>query len=108
MSISLLSTPKIRRSGNRLTVDLGEMDFVDADALSECSQRLENLLAEYNAVIVMNLEGVKIIGAAILGHWLSLRQRGWEVRLTNVSPFVREVLSVTRLDTLFAVVESTA
>ncbi|MCH7686911.1 MAG: 2-C-methyl-D-erythritol 2,4-cyclodiphosphate synthase [Planctomycetes bacterium] len=35
-----------------------------------------------------------------------LRQRGWEVRLTNVSPFVREVLSVTRLDTLFAVAES--
>ena len=108
MSIDLLPVLKICRYGDRLTVDLGERDSFDEASLNECGKRLENLLAENDAVIVMNLEGVRIIGASILCLWLSLRQRGWEVRLTNASSFVREVLSVTRLDTLFAVADSAA
>ena len=108
MSISLLPAPVIRRLGDRLTVDLAEIDSFDADALSDCGERLGNLLAEHDAVIVMNLKGVRIIGASTLCLWLSLRKRGWEVRLTNISPFVCEGRSITRLDTLFAVADNTA
>src|SRR5215510_9600736 len=59
------------------------------------------------SVVVLDLARVSMIDAGGLGLLLELRQRiessGIEFRLKNVTKLVREVLEITRLDTVFDV-----
>ncbi|HYW70560.1 MAG TPA: STAS domain-containing protein [Pyrinomonadaceae bacterium] len=64
------------------------------------------VLAERHAsAVVLDLAQVNIIDAGGLGVLLELREftesRGIEFRLQNVSKLVRQVLEITRLDTVF-------
>ena len=75
----------------------GETDALRRAVMSE---------ADASAVIV-DLAGVSTIDANGLGVLLELRKhsesRGIEFRLQNVTKLVRQVLAITRLDTVFKV-----
>jgi len=63
-----------------------------------------SLLKETNHV-VLQLEGVQQIDseglAALVGLFISARNRGGELKLAELSPKSRELLRVTRLDEVF-------
>jgi|SRR5262245_58596622 len=59
------------------------------------------------SVVVLDLAGVNTIDAGGLGLMLELREqtqsRGIEFRLKNVTKLVRQVLEITRLDSVFEI-----
>ncbi len=63
-----------------------------------------------SAHVVLNLRGVTYIDSAgigtLVGLYTSARSRGGDVRLAAISPFVRKVLHITHLDTIFAAFDS--
>ena len=64
-----------------------------------------SLLKEFNRV-VLQLAGIEQIDseglAALVGLFISARNRGGELKLADLSPKSRELLRVTRLDEIFA------
>ena len=106
MTVRLQLPPEVTKSTDHVVVSMGGRDYIDMEALEECRRKLKQVLSEDDDVVVMDLADVQIIGTLTFCLLLSLRQRGLEVRLQNVAPLVHEVLSLTRLDTLFAVADS--
>lgn len=64
------------------------------------------------STVILDLARVSTIDAAGLGTMLKLRSqleaKGIEFRLTNVARLVRQVLTITRLDSVFKVSETKA
>ena len=79
----------------------GETDAVRRAVLSERDA----------SVVVIDLARVGIIDAGGLGLMLELRQRtesrGIEFRLKNVTKLVKEVLEITRLESVFVITAET-
>ena len=56
--------------------------------------------------IVLDLSGVTAIDAAGMGALISLQAAGFYLRLTDPIPSVRELLSRTKLDSVFEITET--
>ena len=99
---------KTRRIGDVLVADCrGRLVY------GEASDRLGlRVRAEMPdpAHVVLNLRGVTYIDSAgigtLVGLFTSARSRGGDVRLAAPAPFVRKVLHITHLDSIFASFDS--
>lgn len=80
----------------------GESNNKDSEFLKEA---LDDLIAGRGTGIALDLSGLKTINSSGLSALIHLNTRsrlaGGYVVLVNPSPFVREVLEITRLDKLF-------
>ena len=69
--------------------------------------RVKSLLADGNKNLVLNLAGVSLIDSAGLGTLVGVHHSaiscGAKLRLCNVSSFLKELLQITRLLTVFDV-----
>ncbi len=93
--------------GHRLLLRFRGLVFPNWSDLADCRRAIERLLQEHDVTAVtLDLRDVQVIGTSMLKLLIELRQRGLDVRLTNAAPLVRDVLSITRLDTLFPIVET--
>lgn len=84
----------------------GELDS-DGSLLKEA---LEELVAGSGAATAVDLSGLKTINSSGLSALIHLvtrsRLAGGQVLVINPSPYVREVLEITRLDKLFDICAS--
>lgn len=88
--------------------DLTELDFAQIE--SEASQILGQISKDGGPNVVVNLSKIDYTGSTALSFFMRLfkktRSRGGEMAFCNVSPIERDVLRITRLDTLWPVCDS--
>jgi anti-sigma B factor antagonist len=76
---------------------------------SSLSHPIKKLLADGRSSLVLNLSAVSYVDSSGLGQlitvWTSIGNRGGQFLLLRPSPRVREQLEMTKLDTVFTIVE---
>lgn len=100
------------RSVNGVTVlDLkGKMTLGEGDALLR--DKVNSLLANGQNRIVLNLEGVPYIDSAGLGEvvrtYTTVSRQGGSLKLVNLTKRIEDLLSITKLLTVFETYDSEA
>lgn len=88
--------------------DLSDFDFIQIETAA--AEVLGQITGDGGPNVVVDFSKIKFCGSTALGFFARLfkktRCRGGEMAVCNVSPDEREVLRVTRLDTLWAVCDS--
>ncbi|MEZ5294215.1 MAG: STAS domain-containing protein [Vicinamibacterales bacterium] len=88
----------------------GKMTLGEGDELLR--QTVNNLLAGGNKKIVLNLEGVPYIDSAGLGEvvrtHMTVSKQGGKLKLLNLTKRIEDLLSITKLLTVFDSYESEA
>ena len=92
-----------------VVVDLtGEIRMGRGDVVLR--ELLEPLLDQSAQHVVVRLDAVKLIDSAGLGELMAfhhrIRQRGRRFAVANQDPWIRDLLSMTRLDTIFPVTDT--
>ena len=92
----------VRQADVAIVRCLGRIVF--GQEVDELRLTVLSLLKEFNRV-VLQLAGIEQIDseglAALVGLFISARNRGGELKLADLSPKSRELLRVTRLDEIF-------
>jgi anti-sigma B factor antagonist len=98
---SVVGSLVVYDAGASTLVGFRGTEFVDESLLDDCGPSLERLLRKHDCqTLVVDLSGVKLISSSVLGYLFSLSRRGVSVRVYNPSDAVREVLQITRLDSV--------
>jgi hypothetical protein len=96
-----LGTLVVYDAGPSTLVGFRDTDVVDDAILDDGGPMLERLLREQGCQkLIVDLSGVKLVSSGVLGYLFSLSRRGVAVCVYNPSDSVREVLRVTRLDSV--------
>jgi anti-sigma B factor antagonist len=100
-----------RRLGFATLLDLGARDLLsEACGDTTIKHAVTQLTARGRRRIVVNLHGISHIDSSGLRMLLAARsaaaERGAQLGLVGATPRVREVLAVTRLDTVFHLYEN--
>ena len=95
--------------GNLTVLDLkGRIDWGDKELT--LAARVEALLGQQRSRIVVNLEGVPFIDtkgiAELVASHVTAKKRGGQLKLARPQKHAREVLSVTKLDTVLEIFSS--
>lgn len=97
---------EVYQPGETTVVGFGGRDVLDDVNLADCREELLTLIRQTGCrVLAFDMTGVQLIPSGLLGLLASVRGRGADVHIYNPSPDVREVLSVTKLETLMPVFE---
>jgi anti-sigma B factor antagonist len=100
----------VERTVNEVTVlDLkGKMTLGEGDELLK--DRINSLLADGKKKLVLNLEGVPYIDSAGLGEivrtFTTVSRQGGKLKLLNLTKRIEDLLSITKLLTVFETFES--
>ncbi|HBN78523.1 MAG TPA: anti-sigma factor antagonist [Planctomycetaceae bacterium] len=96
----------IYQAGELTVVGFGGQDAVANLNLAECRDELVKVIKEHNCkVLAFDLTGVKLIPSGTLGLIAAMRNLGVTVHIYNPSDDVRDVLEITKLDTIIEVHE---
>lgn len=99
---------KVYQTGELTVVGFGGRDVPDEVCIAGYRAQLFDLIAQNQCkVLAFDLTGVQLVPSGMLGVLSSIRQRVERVELYNPSQDVREVLRLTRLDSLFDIKEVT-
>jgi anti-sigma B factor antagonist len=94
----------VYQSGKLTVVSFVSAELLDQIIVSECRAEIAELIHEHKCeVLAFDLTGVKLVPSGMLGMLASLGRLGVEVYLFNPSDEIREVLEITRLDSLLQV-----
>ena len=97
---------KIYQTGELTVVGFGGQDVPDEVCIAAYRDQLFHLIEEHKCkILAFDLTGVTLVPSGMLGVLTSLRSRVERVELYNPSVDVREVLRLTRLETLFDIKE---
>ena len=95
---------KVLAVGKRTVLGFGGQEILSQLNVSVYRDHLLSLIEEHGVeTVAFDLTGIVVIPSGLLGLLASLRQHDVSVELYNPSDDVREVLSVTRLDSLLQV-----
>jgi anti-sigma B factor antagonist len=100
----------VERTVNDVTVlDLkGKMTLGEGDELLK--DKINSLLADGKRKLVLNLEGVPYIDSAGLGEivrtFTTVSRQGGKLKLLNLTKRIEDLLSITKLLTVFETFES--
>jgi anti-sigma B factor antagonist len=100
----------VERTVNEVTVlDLkGKMTLGEGDELLK--DKINSLLADGKKKLVLNLEGVPYIDSAGLGEivrtFTTVSRQGGKLKLLNLTKRIEDLLSITKLLTVFETFES--
>ena len=87
--------------GELTVVGFGGREVLDRLSLAECRDELMQLIRDHHCqTLAFDLTGVRLIPSGMLGMLCAIRNEGVDVQLYNPSQDVREVLEITKLDTL--------
>lgn len=87
--------------GELTVVGFGGREVLDRLSLAECRNERMQLIRENRCqTLAFDLTGVRLIPSGMLGMLCAIRNEGVEVHLYNPSQDVREVLEITKLDSL--------
>jgi len=100
---------KVFAVGKRTVLGFGGQEIVSQLNVSVYRDHLVSLIEEHSIEIVaFDLTGIVMVPSGLLGLLASLREHDVSVEVYNPSDDVREVLSVTRLDSLLQVKQGNA
>ncbi|HUG93136.1 MAG TPA: STAS domain-containing protein [Planctomycetaceae bacterium] len=93
-------------AGPSTLVGFRGVDQVDDVLLDDCVASLERLLREHECqTLIVDLSGINLVSSGVLGYLFALTRRGIRVRVYNPGESVREVLQVTRLNSVLCEVD---
>jgi len=98
-----------RSAGDVTVLDLkGKMTLGEGDELLK--DKINSLLQQGRRKIVLNLEGVPYIDSAglgqIVGGYTTIARQGGSLKLLNLTKRITDLLSITKLLTVFETYES--
>ncbi|HXY37937.1 MAG TPA: STAS domain-containing protein [Planctomycetaceae bacterium] len=94
----------IYQTGKLTVVSFVSADHMDQIIVSECRSEIAELIKQHECeVLAFDLTGVKLVPSGMLGMLASLGRLGVQVLIFNPSDEIREVLEITRLDSLLQV-----
>lgn len=100
-----------RRTGDVTVLDLKGRLRVGGNTVA-LHKSIRSLIVEKKTSILLNLAGVAFIDSCGLGELVasqvSVENKGGEIKLTGLTDALRELLTVTRLLTIFDVCENEA
>jgi anti-sigma B factor antagonist len=92
---------EVYEAGELTVIGFGGREVLDRLSLAECRDELNQLIAEHKCkALAFDLTGIRLIPSGMLGMLCSIRRQGIDVHLYNPSQDVREVLEITKLDSL--------
>lgn len=96
-----VSELEIYKAGELTVVGFGGRPVLDHLNLANCRDELVQLIRENHCkTLALDLTGVRLIPSGLLGLLASIRRQGVTVQLYNPSDDIREVLEITKLNTL--------
>ena len=99
--MQMLTQLEVYEAGELTVIGFGGREVLDRLSLAECRDELLHLIREHHCTtLALDLTGVRLIPSGMLGMLCSIRRLGIEVHLYNPSQDVREVLEITKLDSL--------
>jgi anti-sigma B factor antagonist len=97
---------KARDAGQITILDLTG-SLVSGLGLEQLRPRLDQLVAEKKVNVVLNMHGVSVIDSAgvgeLVGCFSTLKRSGGSMKILNPSPFVQDILRITKLPTIIEV-----
>ncbi len=95
---------EVYQAGPLTVLGFGGYEVLDHVDVTECRDEIAASVKENDCkVLAFDLTRVKLIPSGMLGLLASVRDMGVEVHVYNPSEDVREVLEITRLDTIINV-----
>jgi anti-anti-sigma factor len=95
---------EVYQTGPVTVVGFGGKDVPSDLCLSEYRDEITSLIAQHGCTdFAFDLSGVKMIPSGLLGLIASIRDLGVNVSVFNASADVRDVLEITKLNTLIQV-----
>jgi anti-anti-sigma factor len=97
---------EIYQAGKLTVLGFGGRQVLDHLSVSDCRTEITALIEQHKCeTLAFDLGGVKLLPSGMLGLLASVRQLGVRVHVYNPSRDIREVLEITRLDTVIQVHE---
>ena len=97
----MLTQLEIYEAGELTVIGFGGREVLDRMSVADCRDELLDLIRENHCTtLALDLTGVRLIPSGMLGMLCSIRRQGIAVHLYNPSQDVREVLEITKLDSL--------
>ena len=95
-------------NGEVMVVYLGHTRVVDQAKIDEIARTLEKLLNRCeHGKMLLNFEGVKFMGSAMLGKLITLNKRckdaAVHLKLCSIDPQIMQVFKMTKLDKVFQI-----
>jgi anti-sigma B factor antagonist len=99
-----LGSLNVYHTGKLTVVSFVSAEHLDQVVVSECRAEIGELIRQHECeVLAFDLTGVKLVPSGMLGMLASLGRLGVQVLVYNPSDDIREVLEITRLDSLLQV-----
>ncbi len=99
-------TLTVYKAGELTVVGFGGQDALAKVNLAQCRDDLMALVKEHNCkTLAFDLTGVRLMPSGTLGLMAAMRKLGIDVHVYNPSPDVRDVLEITKLDSVVHVHE---
>ena len=96
-----VSELEVYSAGELTVIGFGGRPVLDHLNLAVCRDEIVELIRENHCkTLALDLTGVRLIPSGLLGLLASIKRQGVTVQLYNPSADIREVLEVTKLDTL--------
>jgi anti-anti-sigma factor len=95
---------RVYQPGTLTVVGFGDQEILDQVIVSECGEEIAEIVKTNQCkTLAFDLTGVKLIPSGMLGMLSTLPRLGVQVMLFNPSEEIREVLEITRLNSLLQV-----
>jgi anti-sigma B factor antagonist len=103
----------VNESGSITVIRFRDQKIIDPVAIQELGQELFDLVEkEDRRKIILNFGNVEFLSSAALGKLITFEKKvkriGAELILTNISPEIFQVFSITNLDKLFKIKDTEA
>ena len=96
-----VSALEVYQAGELTVIGFGGRELLDDMNVAECRDELVELIRDNNCTtLAFDLTRVRFIPSGLLGLLASIRKHGVEVHLYNPSADIREVLEITKLDSV--------
>jgi len=101
---------RIREHGDVLILGFRD-EHLTADLAASLGEEFNAAAAQERfRKVLVNFSGVSFICSDVLGKLVTLnkrvRQKGGRLKLCGICPYIREILAVTRLDTIMDIAEN--
>jgi anti-anti-sigma factor len=97
---------EVYEAGVLTVIGFGGREILNHLNLADCRDEIAALIRNYDCkTLAFDLTGVQLLPSGLLGILVSTHRQGVTVHLFNPSDDIREVLEITKLDTLLHVHE---
>ena len=103
---------KVTRQGDAVQVEFTTRKILDEANIAEIGEALSTIVEkEEKPRIIISFAAVDHLSSAALGTLIiinnKVKQRGGQLRLSNINPQILEVFLITKLDKLFRIYRTT-